>query len=138
MAENKTKANESSVDDFLAKTDDATRADCYRIISLMGKITGEKPKMWGPAIVGFGQYHYKYESGREGDICKIGFSPRKGKLTLYVLAGIEGQSELLAKIGKHQAGKGCLYIKKVDDINLEVLEQMIRKTMAYLESKYKG
>jgi len=94
--------------------------------------------MWGPAIVGFGQYHYKYESGREGDICKIGFSPRKGKLTLYVLAGIEGQSELLAKIGKHQAGKGCLYIKKVDDINLEVLEQMIRKTMAYLESKYKG
>jgi len=138
MAENKTKANEESVDDFLGKTDEATRQDCYRLISLMEKITGEKPKMWGPAIIGFGQYHYKYESGREGDICKIGFSPRKGKLTLYVLAGIEGQSELMATIGKHQAGKGCLYIKKVDDMDLGVLEQMIRKTMAYLESKHKG
>jgi hypothetical protein len=138
MAENKTKANEASVDDFLAKANEATRADCNRIISLMEKISGEKPKMWGPAIVGFGQYHYKYESGREGDICKVGFSPRKGKLTLYVLAGIEGQAELLAKIGKHQAGKGCLYIKKVDDIDLDVLEQMIRKTLAYLENKYRS
>ena len=136
MAEMKTKPNEASVDDFLTKTDDDTRKDCYTLINLMEKVTGEKPKMWGPAIIGFGQYHYKYASGHEGDICKVGFSPRKGKLSLYVLAGAEGQHALLEKLGKHKAGKGCLYIKKVSDIDLGVLESMIRNTMRHLESKF--
>jgi len=138
MAEAKTKPNEASVDEFLAKTDDDTRKDCYTLVSLMEKVTGEKAKMWGPAIVGFGQYHYKYASGHEGDICKVGFSPRKGNLSLYVLAGAEGQSALLAELGKHKAGKGCLYIKKVSDINLDVLESMIKNTMKYLENKFKA
>src|SRR5580704_325242 len=138
MAELKTKPNEVSVAGFLAKTDDDTRKDCYTLVALMEKITGEKAKMWGPAIVGFGQYHYKYASGHEGDICKVGFSPRKGNLSLYVLAGAEGQSALLAGLGKHKAGKGCLYIKKVSDINLEVMETMMKNTMKYLENKFKA
>jgi hypothetical protein len=138
MAELKTKPNEASVEDFLAKTDDDTRKDCYTLIGLMEKVTGEKAKMWGPAIVGFGQYHYKYASGHEGDICKVGFSPRKGNLSLYVLAGAEGQSALLAELGKHKAGKGCLYVKKLSDIKLDVLESMIRNTMRYLETKFEN
>jgi len=138
MAELKTKVNEASVEEFLLKTDDDTRKDCYTLISLMEKITGEKAKMWGPAIVGFGQYHYKYASGREGDICKVGFSPRKGNLSLYVLAGAEGQSALLTELGKHKAGKGCLYVKKLSDIKLDVLEMMIENTMRYLENKFKA
>jgi hypothetical protein len=136
MAEQKTKANEASVDDFLAKSDEDTRKDCYTLISLMEKVTGEKAKMWGPAIVGFGQYHYKYASGHEGDICKVGFSPRKGNLSLYVLAGADGQSVLLEKLGKHKAGKGCLYIKKLSDIKLDILEQMIIRAMRHVESKF--
>ena len=137
MAELKTKPNAASVDEFLAKTDDDTRKDCYTLISLMEKVTGEKAKMWGTAIIGFGQYHYKYASGHEGDICKVGFSPRKGNLSLYVLAGAEGQNAMLANLGKHKAGKGCLYIKKLSDINLDVLEAMIKNTMKYLETKFK-
>jgi hypothetical protein len=138
MAEQKTKPNEASVDEFLAKTDDDTRKDCYTLISLMEKVTGEKAKMWGPAIVGFGQYHYKYASGHEGDICKVGFSPRKGNLSLYVLAAAEGQSALLADLGKHKAGKGCLYIKKLADVNTDVLEDIIRGTLKWLETKHVG
>ncbi len=138
MAELKTKPNEVSVDEFLTKTDDATRRDCYTLIGLMEKVSGEKAKMWGPAIIGFGQYHYKYASGHKGDICKIGFSPRKGNLSLYVLAGAEGQNALLEKLGKHKAGKGCLYIKKVSDINLDVLEQITLRAMQHVENKFGG
>jgi hypothetical protein len=136
MAEAKTKPNEASVDEFLTKTGDDTRKDCYTLIHLMEKVTGEKAKMWGPAIVGFGQYHYKYASGHEGDICKVGFSPRKGNLSLYVLAGADGQNALLEKLGKHKAGKGCLYIKKLSDIHLDVLEEMIVKAMRHIENKF--
>jgi len=138
MAEVKTKPNEASVDEFLTRTDDGTRKDCYTLINLMEKVTGEKAKMWGPAIIGFGQYHYKYASGHEGDICKIGFSPRKGNLSLYVLAGAEGQNALLEKLGKYKAGKGCLYVKKLSDINIEVLESMAKNTMKYLEDKFRA
>jgi hypothetical protein len=138
MAEAKTKLNQASVDDFLAKTDEDTRRDCYTLMGLMEKVTGEKAKMWGPAIIGFGQYHYKYASGHEGDICKVGFSPRKGNLSLYVLAGAEGQSALLTQLGKHKAGKGCLYIKKLGDVDLAVLEAIIRNTMKYVEAKFKA
>jgi hypothetical protein len=92
--------------------------------------------MWGPSIVGFGQHHYIYESGREGNICMVGFSPRKGNLSLYVLSASAEQDELLAKLGRHKAGKGCLYIKKMDDIDPNVLEKIMRKTIAYLKDKH--
>jgi len=137
MAEAKTKPTEKTVDSFIATVeDDKVRADCYTIINLMEKVTGEKPKMWGPAIVGFGKYTYKYESGRSGEICMTGFSPRKANITLYVLAGFPGQAELLQKLGKHKSGKGCLYIKKLDDINIDVLESLIKESIKFLKEKY--
>jgi len=137
MAEAKTKPTEKTVDSFIATVeDDKVRADCYTIINLMEKVTGEKPKMWGPAIVGFGKYTYKYESGRSGEICMTGFSPRKANITLYVLAGFPGQAELLDKLGKHTSGKGCLYIKKLADINIDVLESLIKESIKFLKEKY--
>ena len=138
MAEMKTKVNDASVDAFLAKSDDDTRRDCYRAMAIMETVTGEQPKMWGTAIVGFGQYHYKYESGREGDMCMIGLSPRVGKITLYVLSPGEEQVSLLEQLGKYKAGKGCLYIKKMDDVDPNVLEKLMRRTIAYLKEKYEG
>jgi hypothetical protein len=138
MAELKTKQNELSVDDFLNKVaDENVRKDCYAIIKLMEKITGCPPKMWGTAIIGFGKYHYKYESGREGDICMIGFSPRKQNITLYVKAAA-AQEDLFEKLGKHKSGKDCVYIKKLDDIDIKILEKIIRGTIKYLKNKYRG
>jgi hypothetical protein len=131
MAEAKTKLTAISVDSFLEKTDDNTRKDCYTIMGIMGKVTGEKPKMWGPAIIGFGEHHYKYDSGREGDICLIGFSPRKADITLYILCGFDEQNDLLAKIGKHKASGGCLHVKKLTDVDLNVLEDLIAKAAAF-------
>jgi hypothetical protein len=137
MADLKTKPTEITVDSFLDNiVDEKARGDCYAIIKLMENVTGEKPKMWGPGIVGFGKYHYKYDSGHEGDICLTGFSPRKGNLSLYVLAGFEGQAALLAKLGKHKAGKACLYVKKLDDIDLDVLKSLIRGSVSFLKKKY--
>ena len=137
MAEAKTKPTEKTVDSFIATVeDDKVRADCYTIINLMEKVTGESHKMWGPAIVGFGKYTYKYESGRSGEICMTGFSPRKANITLYVLAGFPGQAKLLDKLGKHTSGKGCLYIKKLDDINIDVLESLIKESIKFLKEKY--
>ena len=139
MAEVKTKLTEQTIESFLDKIpDEKARNDCYTITRLMEKVTGEKPKMWGTAIIGFGQYHYKYDSGREGDICLTGFSPRKGNLSLYVLAGSEGQEELLAKLGKHKTGKGCLYIKKLDDVDINVLESLIIRSFDLLKKKHPG
>lgn len=92
--------------------------------------------MWGPSIVGFGKYHYKYDSGHEGEICLTGFSPRKRNISLYVLAGFPGQADLLKKIGKHKAGKGCLYIKKLEDVNVSILESLIEQSVDFLKKKY--
>lgn len=137
MAELKTKPTDTSVAAFLDKAaDPKLRADCDVIISLMEKIAGEKPKMWGPGIVGFGSYHYKYESGREGDMCVTGFSPRKPAITLYVMAGSEGQAALLEKLGKYKVSKGCLYIKKLADIDLQVLENIIANGVHHIRNKY--
>jgi hypothetical protein len=137
MTEAKTKLTERSVDSFIAAVeDDKVRADCYAIINLMEKVTCEKPRMWGPAIVGFDKYTYKYESGRSGEICMTGFSPRKANITLYVLAGFPAQAELLQKLGKHKSGKGCLYIKKLDDVDINVLESLIRESIRFLKEKY--
>lgn len=138
MAEAKTKPTEKTVDSFLETVeDDKVRADCYTIINLMEKITGEKAKMWGSAIIGFGKYAYKYESGHSGEICMTGFSPRKANISLYALAGSPEQAELLQQLGKYKTGKGCLYIKKLDDINIDVLESLIKLSIKHIKAKYK-
>jgi len=128
-AENKTKATDVSVDDFIAAVADSSqRADAENIRAMMEKLSGEPAKMWGPSIVGFGSYHYRYESGREGDMCRIGFSPRKGQTVLYLIDGFEGHSELLARLGKHKTGKSCLYIKRLADVDQAVLEQLCHRS----------
>jgi hypothetical protein len=137
MGEPKTKPTEHSVEDFLDKIpDEKARDDCFAIVNLMRKVTGLKPEMWGAAIVGFGRYHYKYESGHEGDSCLTGFSPRNQNISLYVMAGFPGQEDLLKKIGKHKAGKGCLYIRKLEDIDFGILESLIGQSVDFLKKKY--
>ncbi len=131
MADNKTKPTELSVAAFIdAITDPARRADAKALVKLMQSASGEKPKMWGPSIIGFGSCHYKYESGREGDMPMIGFSPRKAANVLYGMNGSGDSKGLLAKLGKHTTGKGCLYIKKLADVDREVLETMAAKSIA--------
>lgn len=123
MAELKTKKNTASVDELIAHIQDPqTRNDCYAILKLMRDVSKEEPLMWGTSIVGFGQYHYKYASGREGDWFRAGFSPRKHNLTLYVLSGKIGEAPLLKKLGKHSTGKSCLYIKSLKDVDLNVIK----------------
>ena len=129
MADIKTKQNEQSVQAFLnLQTDEKRRQDCYTILEMMRKATGEDAKMWGDAIIGFGSQHYKYESGREGDMPIIGFSPRKQDLTLYI-DGLDRLSDLLVKLGKFKTGKVCLYIKRLSEVDLAVLEEMIERSL---------
>ena len=136
-AENKTKETAVSVDDFIAAVADANqRADAEKIRALMERLSGEPAKMWGPSIIGLGSYHYKYESGREGDMCRIGFSPRKGQTVLYLIDGFEGQPELMTRLGKHKTGKSCLYVKKLSDIDEAVLEELCARSLAYMADKY--
>jgi hypothetical protein len=131
MADNKTKPTTVSVAAFIDALPDATkRADAKALVKLMQGATGEKPKMWGPSIIGFGSYHYTYESGREGDMPMAGFSPRKAATVLYGMGGLDGSEALLAKLGKHTTGKGCLYIKKLADVDQKVLEALIVKSVA--------
>ena len=136
MAENKTKPTALSVAAFLAALDDETkRADAKTLVKMMQVATGEKPKMWGPSIIGFGTYHYVYESGREGDMPIAGFSPRKAATVLYSLIGYPGADALLAKLGKHTTGKGCLYIKKLADVDLKVLDALLTNSVAAKRAK---
>ena len=142
MAEMKTKPTNESVKDFLNKiSDEERRADCFQVAKIMEEITGEKPKMWGPSIVGFGSYHYKYDSGREGDWPVTGFSPRKKDLTLYIMMGFEKHRELMEKLGKHSHAKSCLYIKRLSDIHIPTLKKLIKASLkdhkAYIASKTK-
>jgi len=126
MAELKTKQTELSVDAYVdAIADDVRRQDCRTLIDLMRKATGAEPRMWGTGIVGFGSYHYKYESGHEGDAPLTGFASRKKDLTLYIMPGFDRYEELMARIGKHKAGKGCLYLKRLADVDLAVLAEMV-------------
>ena len=130
MAELKTKLNNASVDKFLnGVKDEQARADCYQILEMMQRATKAEPKMWGTSIIGFGSYHYKYESGREGDWFIAGFSPRKQNLTLYSMGGFTWQEELLKNLGEHTLGKGCLYIKKLGDVDIKVLKELITKSV---------
>jgi hypothetical protein len=136
MAENKTKPTKVSVAAFIAAVPDAEkRADAKTLIQMMQDATGEKATMWGPSIIGFGNVHYKYESGREGDMPIVAFSPRKPALVCYGLTQFPGAEPLLAKLGKHSTGKGCLYLKRLSDVNVSVLGAMIKKSVA---SKIRG
>ena len=127
MADLKTEVNDASVDKFLKSFPEDRREDCYTILEIMKKATKAEPKMWGTSIVGFGDYHYKYASGRENDWFITGFSPRVQNLTLYTLGGFD--SELLKKLGKYKTGKGCLYIKKLEDVDIKVLNDLIAKSV---------
>jgi hypothetical protein len=136
MAENKTKPTKLSVAAFIdALTDQTRRADAKALVKLMQSAAGEKAKMWGPSIIGFGSYHYKYDSGREGDMPLIAFSPRKAAIVLYNMTGFSDSEALLAKLGKHATGKGCLYIKKLTDVDRGVLEALIAKSVATLRAR---
>jgi len=129
-AELKTKVNDASVEGFLNSIkDEQTRADCFEILKLMKQVTKEEPKMWGASIVGFGSYHYKSASGREGDWMLTGFSPRKQNLTLYLMSGFDAHADLLKKLGKHKTSVGCLYIKKLEDVDKKVLKELVVETV---------
>lgn len=136
-AELKTKPTSVGVEDFIATVPNpARRKDAESALRLMKKITGESPRMWGPSIVGFGCYHYKYESGREGDYLMTGFSPRANATVFYIMGGVPESDDLLNALGKHKYGKSCLYINKLDDIDVSVLEKIIRKSVAYMRKTY--
>lgn len=135
MAELKTKATNESVTDFLNKvTDKGRRDDCFAVLEIMKDVTGEEPKMWGSSIVGFGRYHYKYESGREGEWMITGFSPRKGDLTLYIMPGLGAFPDLMKRLGKFKTGKSCLYIKKLKDVDPGVLRQLVKQSVKKMAS----
>ena len=131
MAGNKTTPNDQDVEQFLNSiTDERKRKDSFTILELMKQVTGMPPKMWGSSIVGFGSYHYKYESGREGDMIIAGFSPRKENLTIYNMGSVV-DDDLLKKLGKHTTGKGCLYIKRLDDVDLPTLKSLIEASFKH-------
>jgi len=138
MAKNKTTETETSVTDFINTfvEDDAKRNDAFELVKIMQKVTGFEPKMWGPSIIGFGSYHYKYASGHEGDAPLAGFSPRKAAISLYVYLPEENREELLSKFGKHRAAKGCIYVKKLNDIDVEILKKMVSASVEYLQKLY--
>jgi hypothetical protein len=129
-AELKTKVNQASVEGFLNTVqDEEVRKDCFEILKMMKQITKEDPKMWGSSIVGFGSYHYKGKSGREGDWMLTGFSPRKQNLTVYLMGGFDVETDLLKKLGKYKTGVGCLYIKKLDDVDKKVLKELVTESV---------
>ncbi len=131
MSEVKTKKNEASVEGFLKSVEnEKRREDSFVVLDLMKEVTGEKPTMWGTSIVGFGSYHYKGASGREGDWMKVGFSPRKQNMTLYIMDGFGSYDSLLDKLGKYKTGKSCLYINKLEDVNQTVLRELVNQSFA--------
>jgi hypothetical protein len=136
MAELKTKRSGRSVEAFLRGVKDAKRQkDCRALVTLMRRVTGAKPQMWGPSIVGFGSYHYRYASGREGDFFLTGFSPRKQNLTLYIMPGFDGTQPLLKKLGKHSTGSSCLYLKGLADVDQDALERLVERSVARVRNR---
>jgi len=136
VAENKTKVTDVDPQEFIARVDgEEKRKDAEELVRLMSKVTGKPPRMWGPTIIGFGKYHYKYESGREGEICMTGFSPRKPSLVLYLGPALEDK-KLLARLGKHKIGKSCLYINKLSDVDRAVLKELVVKAVAEMRRRY--
>jgi len=137
MSSNKTVKTDKTVENFInGVADEKKRNNSREMISLMKKITGSEPKMWGSSLVGFGQYHYKYDSGREGDFFLTGFSPRKTAFTIYIMPGFERYGELMGKLGPHKTGKSCLYVKNLDVVDLGVLEEIIQDSVNYMRQKY--
>ena len=137
MTENKTKPNNTSVVAFLNSVEsEEKRKDAYVLLELFKGITLEPAVMWGESIVGFGSYHYKYNSGREGDMCITGFSPRKSNFSIYIMSGFSNNQELLQQLGPHKTGKVCLYIKRLSDIDMDVLSKMIRSSYLHYKNKY--
>ena len=127
MADIKTKVNDASVDSFIDSiADEIRKRDSRILLELMKQVTNDIPKMWGTNIVGFGTYHYKYASGREGDFMRVGFSPRKQSLTLYIMPGFEEYQDLLSQLGRHSTGKSCLYIKNLEDVDLEIVRKLVK------------
>lgn len=137
MAENKTKPTRASADRYLAAIEDDTRRkDCEALVKLMSRVTKEPPAMWGSSIVGFGSYHYKYASGREGDMCVTGFSSSKREISVYLVASGADQDKLLKKLGKHKMGKACLTIKRLSDIDMKVLQQLVTGSVAEVRRRH--
>jgi len=137
MAELKTKRTDASVADFLDTiTDEQTRQDCWEIAEMMQKATKSEPKMWGPSIVGFGNIRYKYTNGKEMDWMQIAFSPRKQNITLYIATGFEGREDMLAELGKHSCGKGCVYIKRLSDVHMPTLKKLIKASVKHMLKTY--
>jgi len=138
MAELKTKVNKASVDKFINSIkDERVRDDCYKILDIMKKATKAEPKMWGTSIIGFGSYHFKYASGREGDWMLTGFSPRKQNLTLYIMPGFDEYDSLMKDLGKHTTGKSCLYIKRLEDVDTKVLKKLVAQSVIQMKKQNK-
>jgi hypothetical protein len=134
---NKTRASEASVEDFINSVDDEQkRADSWDMIALMERITGHPARMWGSSMVGFGTYHYRYESGREGDFFLTGFSPRKTAFTVYIMPGFSNYDELMSRLGPYKTGKSCLYLKNLQVVDRDVLEELIADSVAFMKDKY--
>lgn len=138
MGEPKTKVNDADVNEFInSVADEKKRKDGFTLLEMFKRVTGEPPKMWGPSIIGFGQYHYKSERSRqEGDWLLMGFSPRKQALTLYIMHGLEDQADSLGRLGKHKTGMGCLYIKKLEDVSLDILEDLVEKSYQFMKERH--
>ena len=137
MSDLKTRANQASVDELLESvTDEARRQDCLRVLEIMKSATGEEPRIWGSSIAGFGTYHYRYESAREGDWFLTGFSPRKNNLTLYIMAGFDRYEDLMARLGRHTTGKSCLYVKRLADIDMAVLRELVAESVLHMKRLY--
>ncbi|WP_107038760.1 DUF1801 domain-containing protein [Brumimicrobium mesophilum] len=138
MAKNKTQETNANVNDFIESfaNTEQKKLDSFELIKIMKAATGFEPKMWGPSIIGFGSYHYKYKSGHEGDAPLVGFSPRKAEISLYVFTGTEEHEYLLENLGKFRKGKACIYIKKLADINVDELNNVMAETIKFLDSRY--
>lgn len=135
-AENKTQPTNVSVTYYIASIENGQKRDDAKAINaMMKRVTGTQPKMWGDTIIGFGDVHYKYETGREGDWFLVGFAPRKANLTLYIMAGFDDYGPLLKRLGKHKTGKSCLYINKLDDVDADVLETLVAKSVAHMKER---
>jgi hypothetical protein len=133
----KTTETDASVDDYLAAIDDEVRRDDCRVLArLMSGVTRQPPRMWGAGIVGFGSYHYRYESGREGDAPLTGFAARKGDISVYLVTGFEGREALLARLGRHKTGKACLYVRRLSDVDMQVLEQLVAGSVEQMRKRY--
>ncbi|GAB4315596.1 MAG: hypothetical protein Kow00117_07540 [Phototrophicales bacterium] len=137
MSQNKTVPTDGDVVAFLNSVEpQKKRADSFAILELIQQVTGEQPVMWGDSIIGFGRYHYRYHSGREGEWLVTGFSPRKQAITLYIMAGFDDYGDLLQKLGKYKIGKSCLYIKKIEDINLDILRELVQRSVAHIKQTH--